>query len=231
MQLQGSNSSQTIEINLAQRTLKRTVNALKEHHGRMNSLEEALGAKVNDSFQTFSVKLFRMASSLQEATLFVASQREMDTAKCDILDAKLSEVQEKLKAAVTCCSDDVGTKMIEIEAQLREAVSRGDLLEQSLHEARSENESNLRDFAISEDEYGRLCERLENAEKRAIEMSTNGAKAFARSSRTIAILEGECSRVRRTEQITNSDLFSLCISASLTCRSFSASKPKACWGY
>jgi chromosome segregation ATPase len=49
---------------------------------------------------------------------------------------------------------------------------------------------------ISAEDYARLEERLQNAEKLAIDMSQTGAKSFARSARTIAYLEGGNERMQ-----------------------------------
>ena len=49
---------------------------------------------------------------------------------------------------------------------------------------------------IRSEDMARLIGRIEAAERRALDMSTHGAKAFARSVRTVAFLEGECSRLR-----------------------------------
>lgn len=51
-------------------------------------------------------------------------------------------------------------------------------------------------IVIRSEDIARLIGRIETAERRALEMSTHGAKAFARSVRTVAFLEGECSRLR-----------------------------------
>ena len=84
--------------------------------------------------------------------------------------------------------------------RLKEAQADRDDLERSLEEVRIDAQLQQQDISResiqnANEELARLSERLEAAERRAVEMSTNGAKAFARSSRTIAFLEGECARL------------------------------------
>ena len=48
----------------------------------------------------------------------------------------------------------------------------------------------------SGDEWHRLSERLLAAEQRAMAISAQSAKSFAQSTRTIAFLEGEATRLK-----------------------------------
>jgi chromosome segregation ATPase len=86
----------------------------------------------------------------------------------------------------------------EFEVKLRECILERDELERTLEDLKVEAQFQAQDISresaqLAADEFARLVERLELAEKRAVEMSSNGARAFAKSARTIAYLEGECS--------------------------------------
>jgi tetrahydromethanopterin S-methyltransferase subunit G len=48
---------------------------------------------------------------------------------------------------------------------------------------------------VSIEDYNQVLERLDEVEKRAVDVSAQAAKEYARSARTIAYLEGQCSRL------------------------------------
>jgi len=112
------------------------------------------------------------------------------------IQQKLEETQYALKQAVEKAEADYAERQYLLN-QLEISQQEQEFLDRTLDEVRMEQDNrNKANEAYMNEEYSKLQERLEVAEKRAIEMSTNGTKAFAKSARTIGYLEGETLRLR-----------------------------------
>ena len=108
----------------------------------------------------------------------------------------LEDTQYALKQAMEKAEADYADRQYLLN-QLEISQQEQEFLDRTLDEVRLENENRTKlTEAYMTEEYSKLQERLEAAEKRAIEMSTNGTKAFAKSARTIGYLEGETLRLK-----------------------------------
>jgi chromosome segregation ATPase len=112
------------------------------------------------------------------------------------LDQRLEETLGSLNQVMNS-NDQLLAERNHFQEMLRETIAEREELQQALEDMRIEAQLQQQDITresaqLASEEYARLVERLELAEKRAVEMSSSGAKAFAKSARTIAYLEGEC---------------------------------------
>lgn len=200
------------EASLNKRTLKHIADTMLAFQSRQSQHEEALQTLATARLQLCNRRIATLRESVRHTALVQHAASVSDKTTRELLERKLQEVQSSLKAALL--SNEVGAETHEkLWTDLQESQRKQEQLERSLQDAiyEAEEESRAAQNAlnvhnaqntsseglfISAEEFARLAARLENAELRAEEMATNGAKAFARSARTVAFLEGECSRLR-----------------------------------
>ena len=98
--------------------------------------------------------------------------------RIDELINELNESNDKYSSAKTEI-DDLNAQIRDIERQME-----------------ADRASTHQSQILVSDDVLKLTERLENAEKRSMEVATHHAKLFANNSRGMAILESECYRLR-----------------------------------
>eukprot|EP01038_Epipyxis_sp_PR26KG_P008401 gene8401-11359_t len=117
----------------------------------------------------------------------------------NIVEANFKDSQitlKKLTARYESQTGELNDRVAEI-ARLNNAIMELKYsFEEKQQQTKNLENSMEQSIMIQPEEYDHLIQRLNDAEKRAIIMSTEGAKSFARSTRTIAFLEGECTRLK-----------------------------------
>lgn len=119
----------------------------------------------------------------------------------EMLEDRLAEAQDALKEATRVAEDEAAERDA-LWHQLQDAQNENERLEKALEDLRlnkgldKDGNPIYNPSLVAIDDFQRLGQRLEAAEQRAVEISSNGAKQFAQSARTIAYLEGECSRLK-----------------------------------
>jgi hypothetical protein len=112
----------------------------------------------------------------------------------------VEDTKEALKRALeraVCIEQENESLRFNIENLLRD---KG-VIENTLENTRrylneTEHLVRAREGNVAIEDFAKLVEKLEISELRAQEASTESAKAFANSSRTIAYLESECTRLK-----------------------------------
>jgi hypothetical protein len=209
------NDNNNLEISLSEQetvnsVLKNDVLSNKESMIKISQLvssynttiyerEGSFSTKINDMMQLYGNRLdsaFQLINEIKSVYWSPQGDYDGEFMTRETLENRLEEVEDSLKDALQTLEEEAIEKY-DVMNKLRDSHRESSIFERSLAEARYEHdamEKTREEIEIATE--ARLYERLDAAEKRAIEMSNNGAKSFARSTRTIAYLEGECLRLK-----------------------------------
>jgi chromosome segregation ATPase len=172
----------------------------------MYQFQEHIGTAQASLLDSVDSKLVHVSSRIDDCFTTVCSEiegmRAVYEQQIEEFSAELATAEEREEASTTEKLElleslkDSNLQKIELERTVQSYLIEIDSLNERVREMSDQNNRNLDGVAKSgKDELAKLSERLECAERRAEELTVNGAQAFAKSSRAIAYLEGECSKL------------------------------------
>jgi chromosome segregation ATPase len=206
----------TVKAEAETQQMQRAMFALAEtvqyYMGRLGQQEELLNIKVQSWVDQSEARVQQaMAQVRTAAKAMHARNREIHDKAIEqyrrggvtfeMMEDRLAQAQAALQVATRTAEEDASERDT-LWQQLQESQADVDRLDRALQDLRRVHNLDKDGVALYNpgtvgiEELRRLEERLENAEQRAVEISTHGAKTFAQSARTIAFLEGECGRLK-----------------------------------
>jgi chromosome segregation ATPase len=181
---------QVREVEALKQQLEEKEEDLADLKGTLETVEQLL----EEEQQKVAVEQDKLAQLTEEMTEANAAS---SSSKADLL-SKVEALEESV-ASLTRENSEMTMEIEDSRLRIQDLEEDVQRLERELQAAMDDKDAQSIDFEREKstriDDFAKLNERLEQAEKQALDMSTDGAKAFARSSKTIAYLESECARL------------------------------------
>ena len=194
--------ARSAELESSRRSLRNLVDVVRSHYSKVLSAQDALAQTVNSRLSQVDVRvddasynvhhtLERVASVMNDTEgdrrLVEKALKDTQALLQNALDQHDRDATEKEEAWAKCDAahqhiEELQTLLDDVNAQLSERIHQG-----QDHDVAAQ---------LVEEEVHNIKQRLSEAELQAEQMSSESARAFAKSARTIAYLEGECTRLK-----------------------------------
>jgi chromosome segregation ATPase len=178
-----------------QRTLGDIASILSNFVQGMAFTQESLVRSLEEKLNAYNCRIDNAVNTMYVSvdSLRIFYEQQLDGLRSELDAAELSEegmTEERLQLLETLKEHLLGKD--ELERSLSAYRSQVDGLNAQMRELFDQNARNTDGSA---EELSKLSDRIGCAERRAEELTVNGAQAFAKSSRSIAYLEQECNRL------------------------------------
>lgn len=194
--------ARSAELESSRRSLRHLVDVVRAHYSKLLNAQDALSQTVQSKLARLGSRLDSSTDNVEQSLAEVANVMSGSETDRRLVERALQETQALLQKALdqherdATEKDEIWAKYEDAQQQVGELQGLLDEVNAQLEERVSANQDQEAQAQAVQEEVGAIHERLSEAELRAEQMSTESARAFAKSARTIAYLEGECTRLR-----------------------------------
>jgi chromosome segregation ATPase len=192
----------TAELDSSRRSLRNLVDFVRTQHSKILSSQDALAQAVQSKLSRVDARIENATYSVHSTIQEVASVMNGTERDRRLVEKALKDTQVLLQNALDQHDRDaeekenIWNKYDAAQQQIDELQGMLDDVNAQLSERINVNNNQDAQALVVQEEIHTIQQRLSEAEHRAEQMSTESARAFAKSARTIAYLEGEVTRLK-----------------------------------
>lgn len=194
--------ARTAELENSRRSLRNLVDIVRTHYSKILNAQDGLAQQVQTKLARVDSRIDSATWSVHHTIAEVAAVMNGTENDRRIVEKALKDTQALLEKALDRHDHDAHEKE-EAWAKYDAAQQHVEDLEHMLDDVNAQlaeridmHNNNDAQAQVLEEEFLSIKQRLSEAELRAEQMSTENARSFAKSARTVAYLEGECTRLK-----------------------------------
>jgi chromosome segregation ATPase len=194
--------NRSAELESSRRSLRNLVDVVRAHYSRVFNTQDALSQTVQSKLARIEARIDTSNDSVQHTLHEVAMVMNGTENDRRVVERTLHETQALLQKALdqhdrdATEKEEIWAKYDAAQQEVGELQAMLDEVNAQLEERVSANQGQEAQAQAVHEEVLAIQQRLSEAELRAEQMSTESARAFAKSARTVAYLEGEVNRLK-----------------------------------
>lgn len=194
--------ARTAELENSRRSLRNLVDIVRTHYSKVLNAQDGLAQQVQTKLARVDARIDSATWSVHHTISEVAAVMNGTENDRRIVERALKDTQALLEKALDRHDhdaqekDEAWNKYDAAQQHVEDLQRMLDDVHAQLAERIDMHNNNDAQAQVLEEEFLSIKQRLSEAELRAEQMSTENARSFAKSARTVAYLEGECTRLK-----------------------------------